>query len=386
MSTKKEVVREHLERYLKAPKEEKTRIISSVTESLGLHRKSVVRAFRREQLRGSNPRGRPGRRLYYGKDVSVVLKNLWEISGELCAERLHPILSEYVRVLSRDKLWQHDDPVTGKLLAMSLGTMKTRVGSFVRAKLGGGRSTTKPSDLKELIPIRRGPWQNPAPGYGEIDTVVHSGSTLSGIMAYTVNFTDISTMWDESVAQMNKGMKETLESIKKIKKGLPFPLLGLDPDTGSEFINWHLKKWCDKNNIEITRSRPNHKNDNAHIEQRNFTGVRKFLGYSRIDEEEAVVLLDELYRGPLRLYRNFFQPSSKCLRKVRIGSKYIRRYDTAKTPYQRVLEDKRIDEKVKERLRGRYAKLNPLTLKREVDALITRIFKIQRHGSTPKLR
>lgn len=381
MATKKEVVLEHLHTYLKASKEEKSTIISSLAKTLGLHRKSVIRALRREQMRDPlRPNKKPGRRVMYTPDVTAALKDLWEIAHEICAELLHPIRNEYIRILERDNMWHHDDEATGKLRAMSLGTMKNRIGTFQRIKRGGGRSTTKPSDLKELIPIRRGPWENPSPGCGEIDTVVHCGSTLSGSMAYTVNYTDIATLWGESAAQIEKGQQRTRESIEEIRRRLPFPLLALDSDTGSEFINWHLKKWCETNTIELTRSRPDHKNDNAHIEQRNDSGVRKFLGYSRIDTEVAVALMNELYRGPLRLYRNFFLPAVKCVEKVRIGSRYIRKYDTPQTPYQRVLARDDIAELVKDELRKQYETRNPKTLHDEVARLIRKIFDVQKRA------
>lgn len=379
MATKQEVFKEHLSKYLKAPKQEKTIILNGLSQALGMHRKSVIRALKREQLK--NPlrrKKKAGRPSLYTPDVVAALKEVREIAGAICAERLHGIVGEYVRILQRDQMWHHGKTTTEKLLRMSEGTMKNRIGRFVRIKAGGGRGTTKPSDLKEIIPIRRGPWEHPLPGFGEIDTVVHCGYTLSGDMAYTVNFTDIATMWTESAGQLNKGQKRTCESIAKIKRRLPFPLRGLDPDSGSEFVNWHLKAWCDEKGVELTRSRPNHKNDNAHIEQKNYTGVRKFLGYGRIDKEEAIALMNELYAGPLRLYLNFFQPSMKCAEKVRIGSRYVRKYDAPKTPYQRVLEHPAIDEAVKEQLRRQYAILNPLLLRREIDHLIDKIFKIQR--------
>lgn len=379
MATKKEVLREHLHRYLKASRQKKKGILDHLTAVLGMHRKAVIRALKREQMRDPwKERRKAGRPLRYGPDVTAALKEVWEISGELCAERLHPMLSEYARILERDGMWRYGDETTWKLNAMSLATMKRRVAKFVRVKLGGGRSTTKPSDLKEVIPIRRGPWDDPAPGYGEIDTVVHCGPTLSGDMAYTVNFVDIATFWSESAAQINKGQECTRNSIAEIHRRLPFPLLGLDPDTGSEFINWHLKEWCDAKKVELTRSRPNHKNDNAHIEQRNFTNVRKLLGYSRIDTPEAVDLMNELYAGPWRLYVNFFQPVMRCIEKKRIGSRYVRKYDMPQTPYQRVLRDPRIDQTVKDDLQNIYAILNPAVLKKEIDRLVEKIFNTQK--------
>lgn len=379
MATKKELFREVLKRYLKAPNFQKKIILDELLASSGMHRKSIIRALRREQNRDPwKKRGKVGRPLLYGPGVTFALKEIWNISGELCAERLQPILPEYLGILLRDEMWVHDGISTDKLRTMSLATMKRRISGFQRIKLAGGRSTTKPSDLKEIIPIRRGPWDNPDPGYGEIDTVVHCGSTLSGDMAYTVNFVDIATFWSESSAQINKGQQRTKNSIIEMKRRLPFPLKGLDPDTGSEFINWVLKDWCDQEKVELTRSRPNHKNDNAHIEQRNFTNVRKLLGYSRIDIQEAVDLMNELYAGPWRWYVNFFQPVMQCMEKKRIGSRYVRRYDIPKTPYQRVMIDPRIGLKVKEKLTQQYASLNPKTLRREIDTLVKKIFETQK--------
>ena len=383
MATKKELFREVLKRYLKASKSGKKIILNELSLTANMPRKSLIRALSRERDRDiSNVQSKAGRPLLYGPDVAMALKELWQISSELCAERLRVMIPEYLRILIRDRMWNHSEAVTSKLQAMSIGTMKNRLARFQRIKAGGGRSTTKPSDLKEIVPIRRGPWDNPEPGYGEIDTVVHCGSTLSGIMAYTVNFVDIATFWSESAAQINKGQQRTKQSIVKIKKRLPFTLLGLDPDTGSEFINWVLKTWCDEERIELTRSRPNHKNDNAHIEQRNYTNVRKLLGYSRIDSQAAVDLMNELYAGPWRLYVNFFQPVMQCQKKERIGNRYVRKYGQAKTPYQRVLEEKRISVGIKQRLTEQYRGLNPKTLRKEIDKLVQRTFKAQKVANT----
>lgn len=383
MATRKEVFREHLQQYLEASKQEKGEILDGLEKTLKMHRKAVVRSLNREMRRDtSTQHKKPGRRVVYDKRVTVALKQIWKISGEICAERLHDILGEYVRILTHDKMWTHDRVTTEMLCAMSMGTMKARIRGFSRSTAGKGISTTKPSNLKEIIPVRRGPWEDPEPGFGEIDTVVHSGTALAGAMAYTVNFTDITTGWVESAAQIGKGEEPTLASIKDIRNRLPFPLLGLDPDSGSEFINWHLKGWCDEETIELTRSRPNHKNDNAHIEQKNYAAVRKFLGYGRIDDPRAVVLMRKLYAGPHRLYINFFQPSMRCIGKVKVGSRYVRKYDVAKTPYQRVLEHRDVDQEVKNELTRIYATLNPLVLRREIDGLIRAIFKAQRHGNT----
>ena len=382
MGTKVEVLREHLPEYLQALRKRKKEILDLLEALLKMHRKAVIRALKREQLRNpEKPPVRRGRKVRYGPGATAALKEVWEIAGGICAERLQPILAEYVRILQRDRMWAHRQNDTALLLRMSLGTLKNRIRAFEKAKSGGGRSTTKPGNLKELIPIRRGPWDHPEPGYGEIDTVAHCGSTLAGSFCYSVNFTDIATGWVESAAQRDKGQMRTRGSIAEIMRRLPFSLKGLDPDSGSEFVNWHLYAWCKERKIDLSRSRPNHKNDNAHIEQKNYAGIRKFVGYSRIDRDEAIGLLDELYAGPLRLYINFFQPSMQCLEKIRIGSRYVRKYDAPQTPYQRVLADVRVMQAVKDELTGIYTTLNPKMLRLKIDRSIAKILNIQRRGN-----
>ena len=381
MSAKQELLRAALKRYLGANKQEKTKILDELAANTRMHRKAVVRALRREQMRDPlRPARKRGPKIRYGPTVTAALEELWEMSGMLCAERLKPIIPDYLAPLTRDGMWQHTQATTALLTRMSMGTIKDRIAGFKKARHPHGKSTTKPSALKEIIPIRRGPWDNPAPGFGEIDTVVHCGSTLLGNMAYTVNYTDITTTWAECAAQLNKGQQRTLDSIKAIRERLPWALKGLDPDSGSEFVNWHCKTWCDAEKIELTRSRPNHKNDNAHVEQKNYTVVRKALGYARIETEEAVALMNELYAEPWRLFVNFFQPTMKCMEKKRIGSRYVRIYDTPQTPYQRAMADKRISAPVKAELFVLKETLNPLVLRKEIDTLVSKIFNIARRG------
>jgi hypothetical protein len=237
-------------------------------------------------------------------------------------------------------------------------------------------SSTSPSILKNIIPIIVGEWNDKPPGYGQIDTVVHCGSSLLGDLVYTVNYTDIATFWHGLSAQWNKGQYATIKSIKSIKERLPFKLKGIHPDTGSEFINWQLKDWCEEKEIELTRSRPNHKNDNAYVEQKNGHVVRRFIGYIRLDTLETVRILNDLYRK-LELYLNHFVPSKKCLKKLRIGSKYQRKYDKAQTPYKRVLVHSKINQTIKDDLTKIHQTLNPLNLKGEIDKLLLKLIKIQ---------
>lgn len=368
MATKQEILKEKLEEYLKADKAGKGSILDQIIGVTGMNRKAAIRRLNELQMRRGPTLDRRGRPEIYDMRVTVALKELWEISNEICAERLHGQIAELVSILKRDKMWQHGEQATQLLLTMSLGTMKNRIKDFAKSKGSGGKTTTKPSDLKEIIPIRRGPWDNPEPGFGEVDTVAHCGSSLSGDFAFSVQYTDVATIWTCLSAQWNKGQIVTKQSIERIKSRLPFALKGIDPDSGSEFINWFLKDWCDKQSIQMTRIRPYYKNDHARIEQKNYTNIRDFLGYTRIEKQKRIKLMNQLY-DLLEDYINFFLPSQKCVKKERQGSKYKRIYDKTLTAYARVLAHPNITQVVKDQLTSKYAKLNPKVLKEQIDRL-----------------
>lgn len=383
MRTKNDIFERYLREYLSALRARKGEILDHVTDVTGMHRKVAIRRFRHLQCRDpAHVEGR-GRPLYYTPDVTAALKDVWETGSEVCGELLQPIIGEYVDILLRDRMWHHSDEATGKLRAMSEMTVKRRVGGFMKMRRGRGIFATKPSHLREMIPVFTGPWEGKPPGWGQVDTVVHCGASLLGDMAYTVNYVDVATLWIIPTAQWNKGERATRESLARIKEELPFALRGLHPDTGSEFINWFVKDWCDAEGIVLSRSRPAHKNDNAYVEQKNGHVVRRFLGYTRIDERRAIPAMNKLY-SVLATYLNHFVPSRKCLRKERVGSKYQRIYARAETAYARVLTHDAVGEMVKEQLRRLHRGLNPLLLKREVDTLRAKVFAIQaRHASPP---
>jgi hypothetical protein len=368
MATKQEILKEKLEEYLKADRAGKGKVLDLIIGITKMNRKAVIRRLNELQMNPGKEVDNRGRPEVYGIRVTLALKEVWGIANEICAERLHGQIAELVRVLKRDKMWAHSEPTTQLLLLMSLGTMKNRIQEFVKSKGSGGKTTTKPSDLKEIIPIRRGPWDNPEPGFGEVDTVAHCGSSLSGDFAFSVQYTDIATIWTCLAGQWNKGQTATKQSIERIKSRLPFGLRGIDPDSGSEFINWFLKDWCDQQKIQMTRIRPYYKNDHARIEQKNYTNIRDFLGYTRIEKHGRVKLINQFY-DLLEDYINFFLPSVKCIKKERQGSKYRRVYDQAQTAYQRVLTHPQIPQEAKHQLTAKYAKLNPRVLKERVDRL-----------------
>lgn len=382
METKKEVFDRYLREYLKASKRRKTEILNIVCETTGLIRKSAIRKFKRLQKKSAGHGQKRGRPVKYGPDTVSALKDVWTASSEICGELLHPSIKDFVDIMKRDDMWKHRPETTKKLLEMSEGMVKKKVGVFMKARhIRHGINATSPSVLKNIIPIFTGPWQDKPVGYGQVDTVVHCGSSLTGNMIFSVNYTDIATKWLGLRAQWNKGQIATQKSLQSIKDRLPFPLLGIHPDTGSEFINWHIKGWCDNQKIELTRSRPYHKNDNAHVEQKNGHVIRRFMGYNRLDTWELVDPVNEMYIH-LETYLNHFIPTRKCLKKVRIGSKYKRTYDKAKTPYERVLAHPTMTMDVKNILQQEHEKLNPLILKEKIDKLISNIFKIQRQNGT----
>ena len=377
METKHEVIKDVLEKYLKASKEEKGQILDRLVETTKMHRGSIKRRLKvlQKRIDGYNWSDKRGRSLYYTPDVTEALRYLWDIAHEICAERLHAVKEQYLSPLIRDKMWQFSDEVTGKLHTMSIGTMKERISHFDRVVSGGGRCLTKPSDLKELIPVRRGPWQNPDPGFGEIDTVSHCGNTAEGLFANTVQYSDISLTWCFLEAQMGKGKLETVASIEAMEKRSPFPFLGLDPDSGGEFINWNLHDWCKEKKIELTRIRPGMKNDHGRIEQKNDKNVRKFAGYIRIDTEAKLRELKDLFRFS-EIYINHFLPSMKCVEKIQRNiSHSSRKYDTPKTPYQRFMEHPKMTLEAKRKLEAFHDTLNPKVLHDEILRLRKKLFK-----------
>ena len=388
METKKEIFERYKEEYFKAKtlkkdgRREQTRILDIVCGVIRMHRKSAVRKFNSIQDRDPCALEMRGCPVRYTPDVTAALKDVWDASNGLCGELLHPIIGEYVGIFTRDKSWKHSDEATGKLLAMSEMTVKRRVAKFEKVKRKGqGFSSTSPSNIKTIIPISVGEWKDAEPGVAQEDTVAHCGSTLKGDFIYTLNATDVSTLWNILRGQWNKGQEATRESEEYVRKNLPFPYLRRHTDTGKEFITWEAKRWGDAHSIKLTRSRPYKKNDNPHVEERNGHIVRKYVGYIRLDAREAVSILNDLY-AVLNLYTNHFIPSRKTMSTVRVGAKYKRTYEKAKTPYQRVMNHPKISAETKEKLRLEHVKLNPAALLKEIGRSRAVLYDTQRkHGN-----
>jgi transposase InsO family protein len=387
------IITEKLLDYAKADNKGKTAIVSSICEVTGMHRKSVIRALsRQKRQRGvSNRRNHAvsklGRPRKYSTETDAALAFVWEAYNHPCAERLIDELDSAVSIFKRDRMWHYSDQATKQLLGMSLGSMKLRTVAMAKQRgLMRGLTTTQTSSLLRSVPVFFGSWDKKGPGYGQVDTVVHSGPKLMGVMAYTVNYVDVATYWQEPVAQLDKTELATVASLQVIGRNLPWVIKGLHPDSGSEFINTGGINWCKKRGIELTRSRPSKKNDNCYIEQRNDVVVRKYIGYERYDCREAVAVMNELY-ATLRLYLNFFQATYKLQRKekrIRVidgkqaAKPYKRIYDVPKTPYKRALGRGDIDQAVKDRLTRQYETLNPKVLLDKIQGLTTKLERMQR--------
>jgi len=271
----------------------------------------------------------------------------------------------------------HCDRLTReKLLRISAATIDRLLRAERHKYVLRGQARTKPGTLlKHQIPIRTfAEWDEQQPGFGEVDLVGHDGGVAAGDYCQTLDFTDIATTWTETRAVRNKAQAHVFAALQKVRKDLPFGLLGLDSDNGSEFINDQLLRYCRQEKITFTRSRPYRKNDNCYVEQKNYSIVRRAVGYARYDTDEQGELLNELY-SYLRLYTNFFLPTMKLKYKERVGSKVKKSYDKPLTPYQRVLQAKLVSKAAKDRLRAKYATLNPAALKRKLERLQQRLAK-----------
>ncbi len=310
------------------------------------------------------------RKRQYGKDIQDLLIEIWRKAGNrLCSKRLVMVLPVLIAKMEKFKHLQISEEQKGKLLSLSPATID-RLLRPERAKYGRGRSTTKPGFLlKKQIAVRTSAdWNNVKPGFVEVDLVAHCGDNLHGRYLNTLTATDIATTWTETVAVLGKKEGEILAALSEVREFLPFPLLGLDTDNGSEFLNWTLASWCEEHSIKFTRGREGVKNDQAHVEEKNGSVVRRLVGYDRYEGVESWQLLSTLYRIS-RLYINYFQPTMKLERKSRDGARIYRKYEKAKTPFERVLMSSAVPEARKEELRREFEQLDPVLLLSEIDRM-----------------
>lgn len=375
--SKREYTLAIIKRYKRANRKSKKRILDEFCQVLEIHRKSAIRKLNstlRCRLQKDN-RGRPS--IYDKKKILKPLKRIWLASNLLCSKNLKTIIPNWLPYYHQE-FESLPVKICKALLRISPSTID-RLLKPVRVKYKHrGLSATKPGTLlRKSIPIKVDQWNEFQPGFIESDTVHHCGTSLAGQYAVTVDCVDIASGWTEQRASWGIGHTGILSQIKDIKHSLPFKLLGFDSDCGKEFINYALVKYLNSIDAQFTRSRPYHKDDNSHIEQKNWTHVRQWLGYYRFDHPDTVPLLNELYTSnDWRFFHNFFIPSVKLISKTRIGSKTIKKHDNPKTPYQRLLESTYITSKTKGLLKEQFENLNPFQLRKGIEIRLKPIFKL----------
>lgn len=375
--SKREYVIITKERYKKAKKGKKSRILDEFSATYGCHRKHATRILNTPlvpPIKVYKKQGRPP--LYGDPAIKTILTRIWMNSNYPCSKRFKAVIPLWLPGYQKtfEKL---SDTIIQLLLRISPATIDRLIKPLRVKYTKHGRSTTKPGTLlRKQIPISTEQWDQSKPGFLEADLIAHCGTSLLGTFANTIDAVDIATGWTEQRAAWGKGEEEVIKQIKDIERSLPFPLLGFDSDNGSEFINYHLIRYFHKRitPIQFTRSRPYHKNDNAHVEQKNWTHVRQWLGYDRFDNPKEVKLLNDLYKSEWRLFLNFFCPSMKLVSKQRIGSQTVKRHDCPKTPYQRILESTYVHSHVKDQLTAIFTSLNPFTLRKAMETKIKKVF------------
>ena len=372
-------IREYVEavrgRYLRASKKEKSRILDELTKVVGCHRKSAIRLLNTK--RRSEPKQKRGRCKEYRGNVVKVLRMAWEATDRLCSKRLQPFLPELVPVLRKYEGTFVSSEVAAQLCRMSPSTIDRVLRPWRR--VGGRRplSCTKPGSLlKNSIPIRTfADWEVGCPGFLEVDLVHHCGESAEGFYLTTLSTVDVASGWSECMAVWGKGQERVGGAIHKVRQNLPFPLLGVDSDNGSEFINHHLYTYCQREAINFTRSRSYKKNDSCHVEQKNWSVVRRLVGYDRYCSRAALETLNRIY-AILRRYVNFFQPSMKLVHKTRHGAKVHKVYDQAQTPYQRLLRSGVLTEAKQHELAAVYHGINPVLLLRQLNENLEALWKL----------
>lgn len=372
--SKRELVESVRMRYLRGDRQTKGRLLDELVEYTGYHRKYLIHLLHHP---GGKVVGRRRRRRKYQGAVVEALEQVWRAANGICGKRLVPVMGEYVEALERHGELMLDAQTRQELLQMSPATVDRLLQPARRAARPHGLSTTKPGTLlKRSIPVRTfAQWDDARPGFVEVDLVAHCGTTTRGEFLHTLTMVDVRTRWTEFEPLINRSQRGVIMAIDACGARLPYPLQGLDSDNGAEFINQNLKRYCEERRITFTRCRPYRKNDQAYVEQKNWSVIRQVVGYDRYEGMAAYQALQALYE-PLRRYVNFFQPVMTLRSKERDGAVVRRHYDLARTPYQRVLDSPEVPEEVKERLREEYLSLNPAELLRQIEQAQERLWKL----------
>jgi hypothetical protein len=365
-------------RYQRAGKNAKTIILNEFCENCGYNRKYAIRLLRKlnKSPSGKND-ARPGpKTIYHEAKLIEALKRIWFATDQMCSKKLKVAIPLWLPFYEKE-YEPLETVLKEKLLHASPATIDRLLKPY-RALYKKGRCTTRPGTLlKNQIPISTNHWDVSRPGFFEADTVAHCGNSMAGDFVYSLTFTDILTGWTENRAVWGRGSQGVLKRIEDIEQGLVFPILGFDCDNGAEFLNYHLVSYFTdrpKTPVLFSRSRPYRKNDNAFVEQKNWTHVRQLLGYDRFDKPQLVGLINDLYKHEWSLLTNYFCPTLKLKSKSKINSKYVKIYETPKTPCQRLLDSEHINAGAKHHLKEVYNSLNPFTLKRKIEEKLKTIF------------
>lgn len=367
-------------RYLRASKDIKTKILDEFIAVTKMHRKAAIRLLHRcVSLLKRKKNGRPHA---YSSEAEVTLKKAWEATDRLCSKRLQPFLPELIDVLKRKGEIEIKPETEAQLSRMSASTIDRILRPHRRTVNRRGFSTTRPGTLlKNSIPIRTfSEWNEKKPGYLEVDLVAHCGESVEDFYLNTLSAVDVATGWVEPVAVWGKGQSRVRGAVHDVRKQLPFPMLGLDSDNGGEFINRYLYDYCRQWNITFTRARSYKKNDNCHVEQKNWSVIRRIIGYDRFSTRAAFEALGDVY-VLLRLFINFFQPVLKLVSKIRHGARVYKVYDAARTPYRRLLASGILTEENELRLANIYNALNPVTLRKQIIEAVEYLWTLADHPS-----
>lgn len=340
--------------------EKKKKILDEFCTICHYNREYAIRILRQSSIQEITPKlsKRGAKKQYDNPDLLKALKYFWTITNLPCSKRLKAIIHLWLPYSP----YYLSDHLKEKLLAISPATID-RLMKPMRARFNKlGLATTKPgSILRKHIPVKTNQWEETIPGFLEADTLAHCGNSVAGMFVYTINCLDIATGWSAQRAVWGEGERGVMSAIQSIEESLPFPIRGFDCDNGCEFLNYrHLAKR--KQPIHFTRARTYHKNDNAHIEEKNWSHLRQYLGYQRFDDPQLIPLLNELYTSEWNQYFNFFIPSLKLINKLRLGSKTIKKYEKPKTPFQRLMQSDHVTEEAKEKLKKTFQTLNPFLL------------------------
>jgi Integrase core domain len=370
-------------RYSLADKRTKGIILDELCANTGWHRNHARKALKAALLPKIVPPRRP-RPPTYGPDVIAALTMCWTVLGMPAGKRLAPMLGELVAVLRHFGELAIDNDNAALLVSMSAATIDRRLACERAKHRLKGRCTTKPGSLlKSQIPVRTwADWNDARPGFVEIDLVCHDGGNPAGQFAFTLTVTDIATGWTENRSVPSKAAKHVLAALNDIAYRMPFPILGVDSDNGSEFINVYLLMWCERHRVTFTRARPGNKNDGCHVEQKNWAVVRTVVGYHRYDTASELLLLNEIWKLQ-SMMTNYFYPQQKLLSKVRHGAKVAKKHDTAATPFHRAIDHPTMTVEHIVALTRIYSLINPAATQRQIQALTAQLLTITTSKAGP---